>query len=209
MSYSVFTEVLFLLVLVIFFLWLNTKTKNSASFKKTKILWAVMLVSYVAILLWAALGSRSEGYETSLNIKPLSSYFLVLKIYNTFDVFKQIVDNILVFIPLGLLLPATFGVKHKTKNYFFVVLAGFLLSFFIEAVQYIFSLGFSELDDIINNTWGCMVGCGIYALTDKIRMQGSDVLLKKGWQKSLYPLASFVLIIGAVWYYRELWLCRM
>lgn len=209
MNYSVFTEVLFLIILGIFFLWLNTKTKKSHAHKFLKFLWLIVFMAYVAILLWAALVSRGEGYEHSLNLEPLYSYKFVLKIYNSFDVFKQIVDNILVFIPFGLLLPASFNAKCRFRNYFLVVLAGFALSFCIEAVQYVYSIGFTEVDDLINNTWGCIVGCGIYALTDKIEMQGSDVVLKKGWQRGLYPLTSFVLIIGAVWCYRELWLCRM
>ncbi|MCQ2479160.1 MAG: VanZ family protein [Clostridia bacterium] len=209
MSYSVFTEVLFLLVLGVFFLWLNTKEKASAKYKKIKFLWLAMFLVYAAILLWAAIGSRSEGYEHSLNLRPLYSYFFVVKVYNSFDVFKQILDNILVFIPFGMLLPASFNMKHKQKNYALIVLAGFAFSLFIEAVQYLFSIGFTEVDDLINNVWGCLVGCGIYALTDKIGVQGSDVILKKGWQKCLYPLISVLLIIGAIWCYRELWLCRM
>lgn len=202
-------EVLFLLVLVVFFLYLNVKTKNSAGYKKVKILWIIIFVIYAVILLWAAIGSRGEGYRHSLNLEPFYSYKFVLKIYNSFDVFKQIVDNILVFVPFGLLLPASIGMKHSRKNYFIIACAGFGLSLFIEVVQYIFSIGFTELDDLINNTWGCLVGCGLYALTDKINLQGSDTLLKKDWQKCLYPLVSVLVIIGVIWCYRELWLCRM
>ena len=45
-----------------------------------------------------------------------------------------------------------------------IVLIGFLCSCATEATQYIFRLGWCELDDIIGNTLGCLIGCLIYKL---------------------------------------------
>lgn len=166
----------------------------------------ILLVAYAAILIWMALVSRNEGYSRSLNLTLFSSYRFILRQYNSFDVFKQILDNILVFVPLGILLPAAFGAKHDMKNYVFVVFAGFFVSVIFETLQYIFSIGFSEADDIINNTWGCLIGCGIYALSGKIEAKKDSLILKKGWLSCLMPVASLIIIFGIIWCYREYYL---
>ena len=44
------------------------------------------------------------------------------------------------------------------------LLVGLCLSVSIEALQFVFKFGFSELDDVIHNTLGCMIGYGVYAL---------------------------------------------
>ena len=41
---------------------------------------------------------------------------------------------------------------------------GCLISMSIEALQYIFKHGFCEVDDVIHNTLGCAIGCGIASL---------------------------------------------
>lgn len=209
MSYSVFPEVLFLLVFGSVFLWLNAKSGSRSPKKSLKWLWACILVIYAAVLIWAALINRNSGGVRSLNLTLLSSYAKILRVYNCFDVLKQIIDNILVFVPLGMLLPAAYNAKHETKNYTFVVFAGLMMSLVIEVLQYVFAIGFTEIDDVFNNVWGTMTGCGIYALSGRIEIKKDSVVLKSGWLKCLLPMIAFVLIFGVIWCYREFILCRM
>ena len=204
MSYSVYPEVLFLLVFSSFFVWTSAKFKSQGAQKFFKVLWLCLLIAYAAGLIWMALVNRTAGESHHyINLDLFSSYIHTVKVYNTFDVFKQIVDNILVFIPLGILLPAAYGAKHEMKNYVFVVFAGLFVSLVIEVLQYVFAIGFTEADDVINNTWGSMIGCGIYALTGKIELKKDSLLLKKGWLSCLMPLIAFVLVMGFMWCYRE------
>lgn len=159
--------------------------------------------------MWSALLSRTNNNERSLNLTLFSSYEFMLKYYNSFDILKQIVDNILVFMPLGMLLPAAYNAKYETKNYVFVVFAGFVMSLIIEVLQYVFSIGFSEIDDVVNNVWGCAIGCGIYAFTGKVESKKDCVILKKGWLMSLLPLVILIIIFGLIWCFREFILCNM
>lgn len=68
--------------------------------------------------------------------------------------------NLLLFVPLGLLLPIVF--RSYRENGKKVLLTGFLLSLAIELLQ-LFGGRFSEIDDLIINTAGTMVGYGLYA----------------------------------------------
>ena len=62
--------------------------------------------------------------------------------------------NILFFIPYGLLFPW----KDNWKRVFVTAL---VLSVFIELSQFIFNLGWCEVDDVISNTLGAMIGWGV------------------------------------------------
>lgn len=76
------------------------------------------------------------------------------------DIFTFIylfVGNLIWFVPLGLLLPII-GLKRKTT-----FALGFLLSLLIEILQYLFAIGVTELDDLILNTLGCLIGIGVYS----------------------------------------------
>lgn len=62
----------------------------------------------------------------------------------------QNLQNIAFFIPFGLLIPG--------KNWKTVFITAAVFSGLIEVVQYIGGYGLAELDDVICNTLGAMVG---------------------------------------------------
>lgn len=73
--------------------------------------------------------------------------------------FWQIILNILLFIPFGFTL-STYLNCHKSPRSLFlpVLLTSFLLSASVEVLQYLTSRGFTEVDDVINNTLGAVIG---------------------------------------------------
>jgi len=64
--------------------------------------------------------------------------------------------NIVWFVPFGFYLSFV-----KKSSVLKAILFGFLLSLFIETTQYILGTGISEIDDLILNTFGSLVGWGI------------------------------------------------
>lgn len=65
----------------------------------------------------------------------------------------QNLQNIVFFIP--------FGLFHPLKKWKTVLLTAIFFSVVIEVVQYIGGFGLAELDDVICNTLGAMIGFGI------------------------------------------------
>lgn len=63
--------------------------------------------------------------------------------------------NIILFIPLGLLCPLISRTFERTKNIFFV---GFGLSFFIEAIQLFTLHRATDINDLLANVTGTMIG---------------------------------------------------
>lgn len=72
----------------------------------------------------------------------------------------NVVGNIIWFIPLGFLLP----LLEKKWGLIKIVGIGMLLSLGIELLQFICVTGISDVDDVIFNTLGTLVGYGFYKI---------------------------------------------
>ena len=96
----------------------------------------------------------------------------------------QVIANILVFVPLGFLTPFLF--KSLTK-WWHILLVGFSGSLLIEGLQILTPRNIVDIDDIIFNTWGAMVGYIVYLVFIKImrhfnlitRVEKFEIHLKK------------------------------
>lgn len=84
------------------------------------------------------------------------------------DLLVENVMNIVVFIPIGLLL----GCSFRSINWWKVLLCGGTMSFTIELFQLFTQRGFSELDDVIHNTIGSVIGYGIFKFCQMIKLAG-------------------------------------
>lgn len=80
-------------------------------------------------------------------------------------ILKNIILNILLYMPLGYLLPFVFPRLMRIRRALKVLsitLIGFFFSLATETVQLYFHLGSFEVDDLFNNTLGCLIGCILY-----------------------------------------------
>lgn len=99
--------------------------------------------------------NEKEGIR-NINLIPFRSISPYLRNITEPYAFKNIIANILVFIPLG------FFVSNKNpKNVFktLVICLSVILS--IECIQLLFKIGFFDVDDIILNFIGSLIGMGI------------------------------------------------
>ena len=88
------------------------------------------------------------------------------------DLLLNLIGNFALFIPTGIVTPVIYKHINTLKK---VTLTGFLISLTIEIIQLPFAVRASDVDDLILNTAGCLVGYGIYAL---IRTIASKKTLK-------------------------------
>lgn len=98
----------------------------------------------------------------NINLIPFRSISPYLRNITEPYAFKNIIANILVFIPLG------FFVSNKnSKNVFkaLIICLGVILS--IECIQLILKIGFFDIDDIILNFIGALIGLIINLLAQK------------------------------------------
>ncbi|WP_458749491.1 VanZ family protein [Corynebacterium sp. S7] len=79
--------------------------------------------------------------------------------------------NIFLFIPVGFLLVLIFAPRRPIRTAFFVGLGA---SAFIEVTQYIFALGYTDIDDLIFNTLGAVLGA---LLAKHLSLQGKYTMV--------------------------------
>lgn len=89
----------------------------------------------------------------------------------------QILCNVLLFVPFGILWPI---LKNGKKDTIWGVLqAAFLFTFCIEFLQLVTRIGCFEIDDMINNTLGAVVGYLMYRIIDRLGRLCQKVLTEK------------------------------
>ncbi len=110
----------------------------------------ILLVIYVCAILYMTVYRRSQSSEI-INMEPFWSY---RQFFSDPLLRKDIMDNIWLFVPLGTILFRIFG---KCR----VMLIPAALAVLIEIAQYITGRGLAELDDVISNGLGGIIGVGI------------------------------------------------
>jgi glycopeptide antibiotics resistance protein len=93
--------------------------------------------------------------------KPFTSYIEMILDNKWYQFIYLFVGNIIWFVPFGVLLPLITKIKI---SFFRMGLYGLMLSLTIEVSQFIFGTGISEIDDLILNTLGAIVGYTVYKI---------------------------------------------
>lgn len=113
----------------------------------------LLLVEYFFLIFCSTVLYRTMGVERKYDWHPFWSY-------DKPELMVENVLNVMVFVPIGLLL----GLIFRHIKWWQVLLVGSLTSISIEVMQFSYKRGFSETDDVMHNTLGCILGYGIYRL---------------------------------------------
>lgn len=138
-----------------YFLVYKKLMKGAKSLGARTALLAALSACYVVVVLAAVFLNRGS-YERAYVLAPFSSY---AQAWNEWHVggWRNIILNILLFIPFGFLLPLWGEWFQKAWR---TVLCGFAFTLAIEFVQLAASVGVFEADDLMGNTFGVLIGYG-------------------------------------------------
>ena len=142
----------FCLGLVVFIAWKGLKTGLRYSA-------ALLLVEYIFLLFCSTVIFRATGEIRQYDFHPFWSY-------DRPELLVENIMNVVVFIPVGLLL----GIAFKQMTWWKALLIGCGISVTIEALQFFLMRGFSEVDDVLHNTMGALIGFML--------VKGSRLILK-------------------------------
>ena len=111
----------------------------------------VLFGAYCVFIVWYTLFTRKASLTHSIDMRFMWSYreMLAGDINWKKDVIQNLL-NIAFFVPFGILFPL--------KKWIVIIISSCAFSVLIEAAQYYFRLGLCELDDVICNTLGAMIG---------------------------------------------------
>lgn len=119
-----------------------------------------LLVYYIAFIVSLTCLSREAGSRGGMNLDLFSTWTGDMRSHTFF------IENILIFIPAGILLAMNFSLFQKGRV---CIIAGFFISFAIECVQLSTGRGFFQLDDILTNGIGCALGWALENAAEKWR----------------------------------------
>ena len=118
----------------------------------------LLLVVYLIVVYCYTIIFRNSNETFRYDFHPLWSYFAISD--GRSILLAQNIMNVIVFLPLGLLI----GLGFSKWSWWKAIGFGCLFSISIEFLQFAFKRGFSEVDDVIHNTLGCVIGYGIAKL---------------------------------------------
>ncbi len=103
-----------------------------------------------------------EGLNTA-NFIPFKTIKMYIRYYDMPGIrsFSNLFGNVLIFVPVGILLPL---VHRASKNPWIMLLNALLLVVGIEVFQLFSAFGAFDVDDIILNCLGVLIGRCIYQL---------------------------------------------
>ena len=127
-----------------------------------------IFVLYLCVVLGLTVFNRSILENVSYNFDLFWSYKEVwdasdgdVTAFGKVGLFWEIVLNYLLLLPYGIML--SLWLKKWV-----VLLSGALLSVVVELTQFLFRRGLFEFDDIIGNTFGILIGIGIFGLIEEM-----------------------------------------
>ena len=130
---------------------------------------------YLATLFYFVFFSTDLGSDKAsisqyptINLIPfrtIKHYFKVRNILNPSVFIINVYGNIAAFMPFGFLMPF---VKCKSDKWRWILLSSIILSLFIELTQITLGVGVIDVDDVVLNVAGGILGYIFYKLTKSI-----------------------------------------
>ncbi len=142
-------------------------------FKSVVVLTFVIYIGVLALLLILAnrggfSGNMSmlEYAQSRFNIIPFKTIIGYITSFSTNGgtAVKNILGNFLLFLPMGIYLPYLF---KKVSNYKRFLVVMFIILFAIEVLQFVLKRGAFDIDDLILNLLGAVIGFGLWKVINK------------------------------------------
>lgn len=148
--------------------------RNTTKLQKTGwVLFIWYLIALVYFMFFA------ESFGRTGNVQAEYAYNLELfKEIRRFIVYREqlgwkavilnLGGNVAGFMPFGFMLPI---VSRRSRRWYNTFLLGFFLSFCIEITQLVFKVGSFDVDDLLLNTIGGILGFASYKVVQKVRIR--------------------------------------
>ncbi len=141
---------------------MQTQNEGGPTQKLVKKGGTLVLCIYLLALLYATLFIYNYyPYGKSVNLVLFDSIKLMWESGSYWLILKNIIGNILLFMPLGFLIPL---VSKKGNSVLLIAILGFATSTVIELLQYFVAQRIFDIDDILLNAIGAVVGYVVFRL---------------------------------------------
>lgn len=139
--------------------------KKNKNYGASNVILKILYIIYLLAMTWIILFKMSFSLENlpsnrAINLIPFQGSVII----NGRIDLNEIINNVIIFIPLGIYVSCLFRKISIIKKIGMI----FGLSVIYETLQYIFALGATDITDVITNTFGGLIGLGIYFIICKL-----------------------------------------
>lgn len=167
---------------------IRKKRGTSGKFPSGRTVAALLLVATAAVILYATL-ARSSGYGGMGNLHLLRAWREAWNNYSLKN-WLNLLLNVAMFVPVGFLLP----IIHRVFEKWYLMLGvGLAATLIIELAQLITGRGLFDVDDIVANALGTMIGYCFIMILRRARVRSKSWMLYAS-----LPVASALLLVGTV-----------
>lgn len=129
----------------------------------------LVFIIYISMVIYFVFFSDHYGRVTGFtefryNLTPFAEirrYLTYNELFTWENLITNLAGNILVFAPFGFLVPM---MRRRKTGLFFIAFLTFSFSLFIETVQLVTKVGVFDVDDLIMNTLGGILGFLVFCM---------------------------------------------
>lgn len=128
------------------------------------IVFAVYLILMVYFLFYSEQMGRKPGNAYRYNLQPFAEIKRYLKYSHrigSFHVLLNLWGNVLCFVPFGFVIPI---LSASTRKFYKITILSFMASTIVEVIQLLSKRGSFDIDDILMNTLGGVIGYLFFAI---------------------------------------------
>ncbi len=130
------------------------------------VLYIIFLIYFLCLAEWYGRTGTGEEYRYNLELfKEIRRFITYREQLGMFAVFANLFGNILIFVPYGFFI----SMAAVRRGFFKTLFLSFGLSLCVETVQLFTRVGSFDVDDILLNTAGGVLGYILFAICSAIR----------------------------------------
>lgn len=140
--------------------------------KRIRTIGKILFVLYVGFIIWFLIfsdwyGRTGEMQEYHYNLelfREIKRFWEYRAQVGYFAMFTNLFGNVVIFLPFGIFLP----MASKYRSFFSTMFASFGLSLCVEIFQFVTRVGSFDVDDLLLNTIGGIVGHILFVVCDTV-----------------------------------------
>ncbi len=198
MPVIIIISVEFLLIALYYCFYYQKQPSDRKKIHIMKLILGALFIGYIVFVFELTIFGRGTSHYLEMNLHPFSGYIDAWKKYSLRDL-QNCIFNIVMFVPLGIFLPLIMP-KFNVFKWLLLVVVGATVS--IETYQTLTGAGIFELDDLINNTLGGIIGYQLYRLGASIAHHKKIKLISLVGNLAI-PLLMGLIFIGMTIVYAQ------
>lgn len=133
--------------------------------------WCIFVVYLVALVYFLFFSEQlgrvpSDEYKYSLvPFKEIRRYIFYWHAIGSYYVLLNLLGNVVCFVPFGFVLPV---ISRNQRKFWKILLLSFLTSLLVELIQLVYKVGSCDVDDMLLNTLGGIIGYVLFRFFHRI-----------------------------------------